>query len=118
MARASAGLLSLSTGPIRASLLLGAFNETALRIPLGTFLLDPALVLPSALAPAPKAWEVERYSLMPEMHWIFREGEKQVGAPLAFVGFLFVLAPWFLVSTIVRRCHLSPPLHILTNWWE
>lgn len=105
LARASTKLLSVSQGPITATLLIGHFNHaTALRLPLGTFTLPPSLSLPFPYPPIdqlPKAWEAERYSKMPEIHWTYKDKEKEVRKPIALTGTLFILAPWIVLTSIV-----------------
>ncbi|ORY92725.1 hypothetical protein BCR35DRAFT_298229 [Leucosporidium creatinivorum] len=111
LSRAPTSLLSLSTGPITATLLVGHPNTTPLRIPLGSFTLPSSLVLPFPYPPQedlPKAWEVERYSKMPELSWTFRGKEKAVNPVVALGGLAFVLSPWVVLGG--ATLHLSPSL--------
>ncbi|KAI5480597.1 dolichyl-diphosphooligosaccharide-protein glycotransferase [Pseudohyphozyma bogoriensis] len=109
--RAPTSLLSVSTGPIDATLLIGHAGESALQIPLGTFTFAPSLALPfpyPADSTLPAGWEVERFGLMPEIKWTFRGAEKQVKSPIAVLGLLFVLSPWLAFAGIIS--HLKPSL--------
>lgn len=103
--------MSISKGPISATLLIGQpVLAKALAIPLGTFTFDSSLVVPypyPAASALPKAWEVERYSKMPELQHTFRTAEKLVKSPVAIVGLLFVLSPWVVFVSIVSRLRRS-----------
>lgn len=103
--RADVRLLSVTTGPMTASLLLGDASEPkGLAVPLGTFILSPSLALPYPYPgdeTLPKTWEVERHAKMPEMQWTFRKAEKKVAMPLALLGLVFVLTPWVVLVSAV-----------------
>lgn len=107
MRRASPSLLSLSTsGDVVATLLVGHFGQTPLALPLGTFTLPSSLLLPfpyPADAALPKAWEVSRYKVMPEMTWTFQAAEKKVNSVIALGGSIVVLAPWVILLGLVSQ---------------
>ncbi|KAJ8295159.1 hypothetical protein OF846_002190 [Rhodotorula toruloides] len=116
LSRADPSLLSLSSGPLSFTLILGHPYVAPLSLPLGTFTLPSSLVLPFPFPPdedLPKHWEVERYKPMPEIQWTFREGEKKVNKVLALGGTAVVLAPWLVLLVAFR--YILPSLHLSSS---
>ncbi|BGP02693.1 Dolichyl-diphosphooligosaccharide--protein glycosyltransferase subunit 2 [Rhodotorula toruloides] len=116
LSRADLSLLSLSSGPLSFTLILGHPYVAPLSLPLGTFTLPSSLVLPFPFPPdedLPKHWEVERYKPMPEIQWTFREGEKKVNKVLALGGTAVVLAPWLVLLVALR--YILPSLHLSSS---
>ncbi|GAA6021416.1 hypothetical protein JCM10207_004726 [Rhodosporidiobolus poonsookiae] len=115
LTRAPASLLSLSRGPLSATLLLGT-PSSSLSLPLGTFLLPSSLALPFPFPPVedlPAHWEAERFGVMEGMEWTFREGEKRVGVVKAALGVGMVQMAWMpllgFVFALVPSLSLSAP---------
>ncbi|KAK4056869.1 hypothetical protein OIO90_002119 [Microbotryomycetes sp. JL221] len=120
IARSPSEILSLSSGPVTASLLIGSPETSkALRIELGSFVLPSVLVLPfpyPSNEKLPKAWENERHSKMPEIEWTFRPLEKRVKTVVALGGTLVVLAPWVVFAGILTQLELrltAPSTNVL-----
>jgi hypothetical protein len=58
----------------------------------------------------PREWEMERYSVRPELGWTFQEPRKPVHSVKALFGLGAVLAPWTVLLGLVG--HVRKP----TGW--
>jgi hypothetical protein len=112
VSKAPAILRSLSpTGHFVVSLVIGASGHSeALRLPIMNLEFPSSLIVKQpypTLEHLPSEWEASKYSPEEEIHWTFRDGEKQPYTVLVMVFTAALAGPWILLAGLVSMIPIS-----------